>query len=307
MRKGIIPLLSIVAVCIGMLCPLCAGAVTPLDPAADAGLTLTYQKDGETFPDLQIELHRVAEAFPDGTFELVEPFASYPVNIHDITEQEQWRRVASTLVSYIVANGKKPDREALTDDAGIAGFDDLETGLYLVREVMAEKNGSTYLFDGFMVYVPTPEADGSYDYEVEAKPKCAEYVPKTEYRVTKLWQDVGNQTTRPGEVTVDIYKDGELQETKILSAENNWTYSWYVSENESGIWTVAERVVHDTYTVSVQQNGSSFSIINTRLPDHDVPDAPQTGDTFAPMPWLMIMCFCGIILLLIGVYGRRHA
>ncbi len=306
MRKHITPLICLVALCMVMFCPLSVQAATPLDPTADASLTLHYQKEEQAFSDLSISIYRVAEAFPDGTFELIEPFSSYPINIHNITVQEQWKNTAVTLSSYIVADQLMPYREATTNDTGTAAFEHLETGLYLVSEVVAENNSGTYVFDQFMVYLPTPQPDGSFDYDVEAKPKCVDYVPKTEYRVTKLWQDAGKQTERPEEITVDIYKDGELWETQILGASNNWSYVWYVSDEDHSKWTVVERATPDAYTVTVQQNGNSFSIINTHKSITDIPDSPQTGDTSNITLYIMLMCISGIMLIVLGIYNRRH-
>jgi LPXTG-motif cell wall-anchored protein len=102
---------------------------------------------------------------------------------------------------------------------------------------------------------------------------------------------------------VDIYQNGILQETQILSAANNWTYTWFVSEADQGQWTVTERAVPEEYKVTIRQNGSNFSIINT-CPTQ--PDPPKTGDTFAPMPLFLIMCFCGMLLVILGLYRRRH-
>lgn len=305
MRKQILRFICAVVFFAVMSCPLYAHATTPLDPAADASLTLHYQKEEQVFSDLQINIYRVAEAFPDGTFELIEPFSSYPVNIHDITVQEQWKNAAVTLSSYIVANQLTPYRVETTDDTGTASFTHLETGLYLVREVVAENNVGTYVFNQFMVYLPTPLEDGSFDYSVEANPKCVNYVPKSEYTVTKLWQDAGHQADRPEQITVDIYKDGVLQESQILNAGNNWSYKWYVSDADLGTWTVVEPTVAEAYTLTIQQNGSSFSIINTHKSTEDNPDIPLTGDTTNLMPWILAMCFSGIMLILISVYGKR--
>lgn len=303
MKNRILPLIVWMVMCFAALCPLRAQAVIPLDPDAEASLTLHYQKEGASFPDLQIGIYRVAEAFPDGSFQLTEPFASYPINIHGITMQEQWNTVAQTLCAYIVADQIAPDLEKVTDENGTVCFSDLDTGLYFVREVVAENTSGTYVFNQFMVYVPTPQPDGSYDYTVEAKPKCTNFVPKSQFRVTKLWQDGGDQTIRPKEVTVDIYKDGVLYETQILCADNNWSYTWYVSGEDPGKWTVVERTVTDDYKVTIQQNGSHFSIINTH---QTVPDIPQTGDSSTPMLWILLMCFSGIMLVILGIYIRRR-
>lgn len=304
MKKRILPLLCLAVLCCVVLGPLCASAAAPLNPDEEASLTLHYQKEDKAFPDLQVAIYRVAEAFPDGTFKLIEPFSSYPVNIYGITAQIQWKHVAATLCSYITANQVKPDVEALTEEDGTACFTGLKTGLYLVREVVAEDSEGVYIFNQFMVYLPTPQSDGSYNYCVDAKPKCTGFVPKTQYTVTKLWQDTGKQNLRPKEVTVDIYKDGVLYETKILSADNSWSYTWQVYGEDEGNWVVTERTVQDPYTVTIQQNGSVFTIINTIQTDPEIP--PKTGDSFTPLPWTLAMCVSGIMLLLLGLYGRRR-
>lgn len=303
MRKRILPLLLAAILFAVLLSPFPAHAATLLDPNAEAELTLHYQKDGTAFSDLQIGIYRVAQVVPEGSFELIEPFASYPVNIHGITAQEQWNHVAQTLCSYIVADGVKPDREERTKEDGTVCFSDLKTGLYFVREAVAQNSKGTYVFNQFMIYLPTPQTDGSYQYDVEAKPKCTDFVPNTQYTVTKLWQDSGKKNLRPKAVTVDIYQDGALKETQILSAANNWSYTWQVSGEDHSKWTVTERDVPEDYKVTVQQNGNTFSIINTRPTK---PDTPQTGDTFAPLPLILTMCLAGLLLLILGLYGRRH-
>lgn len=303
MKRRILLFISLIVICLTLFSPLCVNAVTPLNPDVKASLTLHYQKDGAAFGDLQVGIYRIAEAFPDGSFQLIEPFASYPLNIHDITTQEQWNQVAQTVYSYIVSDQIAPDREKVTDENGAVCYTYLDTGLYFVREVVAENTNGTYIFNQFMVYVPTPQQDGNYIYTVEVKPKCTNFVPKSRYNVTKLWQDGGNQTLRPKEVTVDIYRDGVLYETQILCADNNWSYTWYVFGEDHSKWTVAERVVQDNYTVTIQQNGSHFSIINSR---QTTPETPQTGDSFTPLLWILLMCFSGIMLVILGFYSRRR-
>ena len=303
MKRRILLLILLLVMCFTALCPFRAQAETLVDPDAKASLTLHYQKDGVAFADLQIGIYRIAEVFPQGYSQLIEPFASYPLNIHGITSQEQWNQVAQTVYSYIVADKIAPDREELTDENGTVCFHDLDTGLYFIRQVVAENTSGTYIFNQFMVYVPTPQPDGTYIYTVDANPKCINFVPKNQYSVMKLWQDGGNQNLRPKEVTVDIYRDDVLYETQLLDANNNWSYTWYVSGEDHSKWTVAERTVPDNYKVTIQQNGSHFSIINTR---QTTPDIPQTGDSTTPMLWILLMCFSGIMLVILGIYSRRR-
>ena len=288
---------------LAMLRPLPVRATTPPDSDVEASLTLHYQKDETAFTDLSLGIYRIAEVLPSGSYQLIDPYASYPIYIHSITSQEQWQHIAQTLYSYIVADGIAPDREAKTDSNGSVCFSDLPTGLYFVREVTAENTDGTYIFNQFLIYVPTPQPDGTYNYIVEAKPKCTSFVPKSQYTVTKLWQDAGNQHLRPQEVTIDIYRDGVLYETQLLNAANDWTYTWYVSKEDPGKWTVTERSFADLYDVTIQQNGSHFSIINTY---QITPEPPQTGDSFTPLPRILGICCSGMILLLLGIYKWRQ-
>lgn len=47
----------------------------------------------------------------------------------------------------------------------------------------------------------------------------------TEILIEKVWDDLGNENSRPDSITVNIYADGELFETVEITAENNWTYT----------------------------------------------------------------------------------
>lgn len=298
-------LLCLFILCVILLCGFGVSATPPLDVDAEASLTLLYQKEGVGFSDLHIRIYRVAEPFPDGPYGLVAPFSGFPVNVNGVSSQEQWTQIATTLESYVVAEGIAPTAEQTTDGEGAVSFEALQIGLYLVQEVVADTKEGIYVFNRFMVYLPTPLANNSYDYTVEAKPKCISYTPKTHYSVTKLWQDGGSEELRPSQVTVEIYRDGELHETVILSTENNWSHSWYVSAEAHYSWSVVERAVAKSYNVTLVENGSAFSIINTAPGDPGEP--PVTGDSDSVLPWILLMGFGGMVLMLVSSRGRRVA
>lgn len=304
MKQRILPILCLFLCCVAVLCALPSRAATPLDPNADASLTLHYQKDGQGFSDLTVGIYRVAEAFPDGSFALIAPYSGYRVSIDGISSQAQWQYVATALYSFLIADGVEPTREGITDASGTVKFENLQTGLYLVREVLAENATGIYQFNQFMVYLPTVQSDGTYLYDIEANPKCIGFTPKTHYSVNKLWVDEQMQADRPGEVTIDIYRDGVLYDTQILSGENNWSYTWYVTGEDHSQWTVSERNVPEHYTVTIQESGGVFSVINTR--QSTPPEPPQTGDDFSPLPWVLGMCISGILLIVLGIYSRRR-
>lgn len=303
MKKRILPLIAIAVLLISML-PVSAGAITPLDPNKKGSMTLHYNQEGVGLPNLNISIYRVASAQKDGTFHLVAPYTGYGVNIYGITTQKEWDTVASTLKAVIVADKVPATKTGRTNSQGTVTFFNLQTGLYLVMGVTAEKDSGTYEFNTFLVYVPTPNADGTFDYDVEARLKCILHVPNTEYKVVKLWKDVGYTSTRPKQVTVDIYKDGKLEYTEILSAANNWTFTWRVNPDRDGKWTVVERSVPTGYTVTVGESNGVFTVTNTREV-HGKEEPPKTGDVFPLWTYVTVMTLSGILLILLGIYRKR--
>ena len=105
MRKQITCILCAIMLCLGLL-PVKSAAAP--DIARECSLTLHYTQESIAFPDLDVEIYRVAKLLATGKHELIEPFSSYPVNIQGIRSQKEWRDVADTLSSYIEANQVLP-------------------------------------------------------------------------------------------------------------------------------------------------------------------------------------------------------
>lgn len=302
MKKRLISLLTLMILLCALL-PAPVSAVTPLDIYADCSLTLHYTQEGVGFPGLDIDVYQIAKARVDGTYYLADPFSSYPVNIHGIRSQREWDVVASTYKSFIVAKQVPATATGKTGSNGTLVLENLEPGLYLVMGVTAENDSGIYEFNTFLIYIPAPTDHGGYDYDVEAVPKCIHRVPKTQYRVVKLWKDTGYTASRPKEVTVEIYKDSVLWETVKLNTANNWTYTWRVPENQDGKWTVTEKEVPQNYTVTIAEADGTFTVTNSRKADPEEP--PKTGDMFPLWPAVLTMCISGSLLVILGIYWLR--
>ena len=80
---------------------------------------------------------------------------------------------------------------------------------------------------------------------------------KTDIKVTKKWQDGKNSDdTRPEEITVKLYADGVLKDTKKLTATNEWTYTFkdlqkYDYEKDKKITYTIEEEPVEGYTTKV--------------------------------------------------------
>ena len=295
-----------------VLCWLCICALlwTMAIPARAAGLsgesqcclTLYYAQNSVGFEGLEIRIHRVAEVSPSGRITAVAPFDAYPVQFNGITSQQEWRTVAETLEAYIVSDGVAPLSTESTDASGKVVFAGLDAGVYLVQSVLVQNGNGDYLFDEFVIFLPAPQEQGEPIRHVEASPKCGSFLPADEYTVIKLWKDSGDGDQRPASVTVDILRDGVLQEQKVLSSENDWTYSWRVV-GDQGKWTVVERDVPEGYQVTVTANGATFLITNVSTTP---PEVPPTGDTSSLGFYIALLCVSGVALLILGTRGGRR-
>lgn len=307
MKKILHRILIVLLLISVVLQPVPVGAAERVDTARKCSLELEYSSEGRGFSGLEIRIFRVAEMYEDGRFALISPYNSFPVTIHGIKSQKEWRDAANTLAAYITSQQVAPTKLATTTENGKVLFSDLTTGIYLVMGTTAETEDATYRFENFCVFLPTPLSDGRLDYEMEAKPKF-EYTPKPEepkeieLKVVKLWKDTGYKNSRPKSIKVDILKNGVVQETVTLNAANNWTYTWKAPEGDD-VWTVVEKDVPKAYTVVITSSGGVITITNKRPPSDN--DPPKTGDTFALRPWLMTMSVSGMALAGLGILGKR--
>ncbi len=281
-----------------------AEAATRVDMQLPGSLTLTYGYDGQMFAGLNIQIYRVAEISEFADFMLTGAFQSLPVSLENIKTQGEWREVASTLSAYVVSEEISADYEAATGEDGTVTFTDLPLGLYLVYMVRGNTEDGYCHFDSFMISVPTLDAEDNWAYDVVARPKSFHkvIVPKEiSYTVNKLWKDEGHEHLRPQNISIDLYRDGEFVETVVLSAENNWTYTWTTTD-DGAIWQAVETNVPEGYTVTLEQNGNYFFVTNS----YDKPTPPpSTGDISNPYLYLIVMCVAGLGLIVLGITGRR--
>ena len=275
----------------------------------DCTLKITYSSGNKTFTGQNIKLWHIADITDDAQYTLTGSFKDYPVTVTGTTSQAEWNEMTVTLNSYILADGIKADYESKTDSTGLAVFSDLTAGMYLVGSVRTEQDGKYYVFESFMVAVPGVGENGSWLYNVTAKPKMSENVPskgEVPYKVVKTWKDTGNAGKRPDSVIVEIYKDEVLQESVTLNSENNWMYSWKTVDDGS-VWTVTEKNVPTEYRVGIQKNGDTFNVTNVHT-SNETP--PKTGDNSNITLYLVLMAVSGATLIVLGVAQhrrRRHA
>ena len=169
-----------------------------------------------------------------------------------------------------------------------------------------EQDGKYYVFESFLAAVPGVDSEGQWVYSVSARPKMSVHTPakgEVTYKVVKAWRDGGRG--RPVSVSVEVRRDGQLQQSVTLSAENNWMYTWKAVDDGS-VWTVNEVNVPAGYTVGIQRSGDTFSITNTK-PETPAGNNPKTGDTTNITLYVLLMAASGLALLVVGIVLRKKS
>ncbi len=294
---------------IALFLVLCLTPVQAL-AAGSGALTLNYSQNGVAF-----QIYHAADT--DGN--LTGAFSDYPVLIPDSGSAGAWQDAAATLAAYLSGDSISPDAVG-TITNGSVRFSGLEDGIYLVTGDVSHAGDYTYTPVPFLVRI-TGSVTANVKYDRSGGGDSPEYVS---YTVKKVWSG-DTAATRPASVTVRLLHNGKEIGTVTLQESNGWSHTWNRLE-DGGTYQVVEADVPEGYTVSVSQNGTTFTVTNTAKaadkpdnPDNpdkpdkpDKPDQPQppqkpnlpqTGQLWWPVAVLLGV---GVVLLLLGIRKNRR-
>ncbi len=149
---------------------------------------------------------------------------------------------------------------------------------YTVVEQEANKDGYTTTSTGTGGTITKDvTAEVNFTNTKEDDPEPGPDPDSVDIAVQKVWKlDDGGAAA--DSVTVTLYRDGKEYDTVNLNAQNGWRHTWYdLSDRYS--WTVEETVVPEGFTMTVNQQGHTFIIVNDDIPSKpDEPDVPDTPD-----------------------------
>lgn len=274
----------------------CAFAAEPaVDRDAVGSISITPRSvDGDHAVILgtAFTLYRVAEVTEtDGalSYALTEAFSGSGADLSDLEAQGLSRTLAAYADAQQCAGAAQE-----ADSAGTVTFSGLALGVYLlVQTGVAE---GSYATEPFLVSVPQAASDGTgWVYDVDASPK-AEMYEVTDVTVRKLWNDGGDEASRPASITVNLYRGDVLEDTVTLTAETGWTHTWKGLQ-KSDSYSVTEDRLKD-YKATYSAEGTVLTITNT-------PALPYTGQLNWPIPLLAIG---GLVLFAVGwvlAFGKR--
>lgn len=291
--------------------PMAFAAVAP-DTSRQVNLTVRFVHEGVILDGCAFSVYRVATVSDDNSqYILTDDFKDYGVSFQ-IGSTSGWRALAVTLESYVLRDRPTPIETNATDSEGLAVFQPLDHGLYLVIGEKVEKNGYVYTPEPILMRLPYITEDGEWEYDVTAEPKRSlepTSTPDTiSVNVIKIWKD-NDEAKRPTEVMAELLCDGEITDSVVLSPANNWRHTW-TGLDAARVWKIVESHVPEGYTVLIEQRNNTFIITNSIIPNEpddppppSEPKLPQTGLLWWPVPVLSV---AGFFLLAVGIVIRKR-
>ena len=110
---------------------------------------------------------------------------------------------------------------------------------------------------------------------------------ESQLSVRKVWSD-GNANHDQDSITVNLLKDGEVEQSQELNAENGWAYT-FDRLAEGYTWTVEEADVPEDYEVSYDTAGTTTTITNTKK-EAPTPDPEPDPDPEPEEPVEITAC-----------------
>lgn len=234
----------------------------------------------EAVKGVELSVYHIANATEENNnlkFIYTEKYKDCTVILDDLTDPN----LTKELEKYI--NDKVANYNDITDENGMATYNDLDLGLYLVKQTNKVKGYSN--IDSFLVMLPNVE-DNKWIYNIKATPKTDIY-REIDLTVNKVWNSKGNSI--PNEVTISLLKDNKVIDTVILNKNNNWTYTWKDLE-KSDKYKVKEINIPKGYTATYQNDGYIYTVTNTDT-------LANTGQYFYS---IIICATLGMLFILFG-------
>lgn len=283
-----------------------AYAFAPVDLEHPVSLTIYANDDEIPLAGVGFELYLIANMNEYAQFELLPAYSDFSGDINKLETAGEWVAAAAEVLGMV--GDTDPDFAATSGADGLARFNTMEPGLYLVSGKPLEKLPWVYTFTPFMVSIPTRDVNDEWLYDVFSDIKLEKEPAVTNIEVVKLWDDLGHEENRPKSIYVDLLCDGEAIAAAQLHEGNSWSYTF---ENLPAArkYEVREREVLRWYTVSYETIGDVLVIRNTRSETvTPIPDIPATGQNY---PLVAVLAGGGVVFVMAGWFilrkwGQEH-
>lgn len=255
-------------------------------------ITLNEKTDNEKIEGAEILLYKVADVKSENhnlMFEYIDELKSCNASLNDLETKSKSEDIEKCINENI--NSLKQ----ITDVNGTVKYNDLDLGLYLVKQNNIVKGYSK--IDSFLVMIPKI-VNNKWIYDIKSTPKT-DIIRVIDINVKKVWNTSTSNTNDsiklPRSIEVELLLNDKVIDTVKLSKYNNWSYTWEdLAKSEE--YTIKEINVPKGYTPSYQKDNNTFIVTNTST-------LVQTGQ----MLWIvMLLIITGITFIIISIiYDRK--
>lgn len=255
-------------------------------------ITLNEKTDNEKIEGAEILLYKVADAKSENhnlMFEYIDELKSCNASLNDLETKSKSEEIEKCI------NENIKSLKQITDINGTVKYNDLDLGLYLVKQNNIVEGFSK--IDSFLVMTPKI-TDNKWIYDIKSTPKT-DIIRVIDINVKKVWNTSTSNTNDsiklPRSIEVELLLNDKVIDTVKLSKDNNWSYTWEdLAKSEE--YTIKEINVPKGYTPSYQKDNNTFIVTNTST-------LVQTGQ----MLWIvMLLIITGITFIIISIiYDRK--
>ncbi|MDA1837685.1 Cna B-type domain-containing protein, partial [Bacillus cereus group sp. BY17LC] len=184
--------------------------------------------------------------------------------------------ITNTKVGKTKVEGTKTWKDDnATDRPEMIKVDLLQNGTVIATQEVSKATGWKYEFKDLAAY----DANGvAYKYEVKEQP-VAGYeskvsgtditntkVGETKVEGTKTWSD-NNATDRPSSIKVDLLQNGKVVDTKEVTAETNWKYTFEKLQAYDANGVAYKYEVKEQPVAGYKSEVKGYDITNTKIKD----------------------------------------
>lgn len=254
-------------------------------------ITLFEKNDNVKIEGVELTIYKVADAYEENHnlfLKYVSELSSCNVSLDDLKSAD----VASNIEKCIPIDYTGISK--LTNQDGYVKYDNLDLGLYLIKQT--NKVDGFSKIDSFLAMIPK-EIDNKWEYNIKATPKT-DIIRVMDINVRKVWNTLNNNTNHginlPKSITIELLLNDEVVDTIKLSNENEWKHTW-TDLPKSDSYIVREINVPKGWTVTYQKEDNSFIVTNTST-------LVQTGQ----MVWIVLLIgMIGVIFIIASlVYNK---
>lgn len=250
-------------------------------------ITLTDKEENKAIEGAELTLYKIANVSEKDYhlyYEYVEGI-NCNASLDNLESSTLTNEINSCLNDDIIVMKK------ITDKDGIVLFDNLELGLYLVKQTNKVKGYST--INSYLITIPKV-VDNKFTYEISSKPKT-DILRLIDINVKKIWNtplsNKNDKENLPQYIEVGLYKDNELISKIKLNKDNNWSYTWEDLE-KSDNYDIIEINVPKGYTATYEKIDNTVVITNTKT-------LVQTGNNNY---LALIIGLFGVTFIMLGIF-----